>query len=222
MFQFYCPQGHLLEAEPSQSGQQCACPTCGAAFVIPSPAPTQSGPVSETAMAAQYDPAGSSEIAAEDAPSMNVPQQNFPPQGYGPSETFPHVAGGDGAAQFPSVTMGPSVGPPGGQNAGTGAEVPDFSASPKDDPNRVIRIICPEGHELQTPMDMVGTDAMCPHCSTQFRLRYEDSLEYKEEREQQRLRREEAFGQGALKWAIVAAVLVILGLVGLMVLKAVS
>jgi hypothetical protein len=34
-FQFYCPQGHLLEGHESQMGQQSQCPLCGAVFLIP-------------------------------------------------------------------------------------------------------------------------------------------------------------------------------------------
>jgi hypothetical protein len=34
-FQFYCPQGHLLEGHESQTGQQSQCPLCGAIFLIP-------------------------------------------------------------------------------------------------------------------------------------------------------------------------------------------
>ena len=42
-FQFQCPQGHLLEGDKSQAGQQCHCPTCGMLFIIPQPigAPVQ-------------------------------------------------------------------------------------------------------------------------------------------------------------------------------------
>src|SRR5436190_10096813 len=36
-FQFQCPQGHLLEGDPSQAGQTCNCPTCGMLFIIPAP-----------------------------------------------------------------------------------------------------------------------------------------------------------------------------------------
>lgn len=40
-FQFQCPQGHLLEGDESQAGQQCHCPSCGMLFIIPAPiAPT--------------------------------------------------------------------------------------------------------------------------------------------------------------------------------------
>ncbi len=42
-FQFKCPQGHLLEGDESQAGQQCQCPDCGMTFVIPSPVPEAAG-----------------------------------------------------------------------------------------------------------------------------------------------------------------------------------
>ena len=34
-FQFYCPQGHLLEGHEAQMGQQGQCPMCGAMFMFP-------------------------------------------------------------------------------------------------------------------------------------------------------------------------------------------
>ena len=38
-FQFYCPQGHLLQGHESQMGQQSQCPLCGSMFVVPGAAP---------------------------------------------------------------------------------------------------------------------------------------------------------------------------------------
>ena len=37
--QFQCPQGHLLEGDESQAGQQCMCPVCQMLFLIPQPLP---------------------------------------------------------------------------------------------------------------------------------------------------------------------------------------
>ena len=34
-FQFCCPQGHVLQGDPSQVGQVFQCPTCGASFLVP-------------------------------------------------------------------------------------------------------------------------------------------------------------------------------------------
>jgi hypothetical protein len=58
-FQFLCPQGHLLQGEPSQSGQQCSCPYCGTLFLIPQPVAAASpGAGVEAPPSPQNGPAG--------------------------------------------------------------------------------------------------------------------------------------------------------------------
>jgi hypothetical protein len=47
-FHFLCPQGHLLQAEVSQVGGQCRCPTCLTACLIPWPYTPASPPISKT------------------------------------------------------------------------------------------------------------------------------------------------------------------------------
>ncbi|MEX0675571.1 MAG: hypothetical protein WD063_00750 [Pirellulales bacterium] len=42
----------------------------------------------------------------------------------------------------------------------------------------LLHIPCPNGHELEVPLDMVGQRAMCPQCNAEFRLRREKSAEY--------------------------------------------
>jgi hypothetical protein len=100
---------------------------------------------------------------------------------------------------------------------GTAAVVSGAEAKPAEE--RVVRILCPNRHELHTPMDMIGMEALCPQCNAQFLLRYEDSIEYAEERKAARLKREEAFNKAALKWSIVAAVVVFLALVVMIVIS---
>jgi hypothetical protein len=111
---------------------------------------------------------------------------------------------------FAGIRTAPELHVAGGSSAP--AEAPVIGPAAQAEANRILHILCPKGHELETPADMIGQDAMCPHCQLQFRLRFEDSLEYKEERRKERERREMAFGRRALQWAIVAAVLVLLGL----------
>jgi hypothetical protein len=98
----------------------------------------------------------------------------------------------------------------------------DVAPSPTPEPQpaeeRVVRILCPNRHELHTPMDMIGMEALCPQCNVQFLLRYEDSLEYVEERQAARRRREEAFNKAALKYSIIAAVIVVLALIVMIVM----
>src|SRR5262245_61329069 len=144
----------------------------------------------------------------------------------------PPAAAPDPAGAFPGVGQGgPSpfglnLGPPleMAQGSEAGAEAapaaPAPAEPPPEEPDPIIHILCPNGHELETPMSMVGTDAMCPHCEVPFRLLYEDSTEYREKKRQDRERREAAFGRKALNLAIVAAVLVMATLIGLMVFHA--
>lgn len=110
--------------------------------------------------------------------------------------------------------------------APAGAEVAAPAAAseeqkPKPPPEKhepqIVRIPCPQGHELQTPMDMVQQDVLCPICNTQFHLRYEDSIEFKEEQAELRRIKAERMNQVALKWSIGSAVAVVLGIASMMI-----
>jgi hypothetical protein len=67
---------------------------------------------------------------------------------------------------------------------------------------------------------MLGQDVLCPHCQVQFRLREKDSVEYKRRRDQELERRERKAGKMWLNYAIIAAVLVVLGLIVLIAIDA--
>jgi hypothetical protein len=82
---------------------------------------------------------------------------------------------------------------------------------------RIVRIPCPQGHELQTPMDMLKQEVLCPICGTQFHLRYEDSIEFKEEQTELRRRKAEQLNQAALKWSIIAAIVIVLCIVAMII-----
>jgi hypothetical protein len=74
-------------------------------------------------------------------------------------------------------------------------------------------IPCPKGHELEVPEEMLGQDAMCPHCSVQFHLRERDSVEYKRQKQQELEIKDFKSGKAWFTWAIVFVVLVVIGLV---------
>ena len=145
-FQFTCPQGHLLEGDESQAGQQCQCPTCGMLFLIPQPAA----------------------LAEPDAGLVDAAMAEDP-----------------------------------------------FATGPAEP--RLLHIPCPNGHELETPDDMIGQEVLCPHCGAQFVLREQDSLESRRVREIELERRLREQSKAWFNWAIVVAVLVVLTLVGLIV-----
>jgi hypothetical protein len=67
---------------------------------------------------------------------------------------------------------------------------------------------------------MLGQDALCPYCQIQFRLRYEDSLEYRKEQAEEIERRERRLAKLWLQWSIGIAVVVVLGVIILSVLAA--
>jgi hypothetical protein len=194
-FQFTCPQGHLLEGDPAHAGMQSQCPMCGAMFIIPQP------------------PAPAPTVTPGPGPGF----PGIAPQGIGPQ--IGPVSGAPGG-------FGLNFGPPPEEPQGPAAiaeampAAPEPAVPPEPEPDPIVHILCPNGHELETPMSMVGTDAMCPHCEAQFRLRYEDSREYREKKQKEREHREAMFGRKALNFAIVTAVLVMVGLIGLMVFYA--
>jgi hypothetical protein len=96
---------------------------------------------------------------------------------------------------------------------------PTSPASPMTAPAgpELLHIPCPNGHELETPVEMLDQEVLCPQCNAQFRLRRKDSVEFKKKKEQEEKIRLEKVGNLWLNWAIVAVVLVVLILVGLVV-----
>lgn len=267
-FQFYCPQGHLLEGHESQMGQQSQCPICGGVFVIPM-APGMPGPQPGWSPGYSPQPPGYYPPQTPAAPpGAFVGYPTYPgafQPGYSSAGAYPggYVGGPMPGGQQPWAGYEqppPQPGYPGGaamvpggmsypgaaadatpgasspapftdfqiqtEPAAAGAEVaapappveePKPEPPPEKQEPRVVRIPCPQGHELQTPMDMVAQDVLCPICGTQFHLRYEDSVEFKEEQAELQRRKAERVNQVALKWSIGAAVVVVLGILGMMI-----
>lgn len=77
----------------------------------------------------------------------------------------------------------------------------------------VVHVICPNGHQLETPRDMLGQEAMCPFCQSQFRLRFEDSVEGREEKARRRAKQEEKLAKAWLNWTIGIAFVVVVGVI---------
>lgn len=228
-FQFTCPQGHLLEADASLAGQQCTCPHCRMLFIIPPPPaqPMQHAPAMMHAPAPQHAPP-----AVYQAPGMQPAIQQMPapqyaaaPAPYAPAGAFgpPQPAPAPFAApQFPAPQPAfPQVGPQVGPSIATGPSVavgPAASVAAPVDVTKpaepvILHIPCPNGHELDTPREMLNSEVLCPHCGEQFLLREKDSVEYKRKKQQEAEIKEYKSGKAWLNWAIVFAVLVVIGLV---------
>ncbi len=213
-FQFLCPHGHLLAGDPAHMGMQCQCPQCGVVFIIPTiqlnPQPAQPEPAATDPYAdvvtsrdlpfemGEFSAAESAPFQAAvpnfsepDTPAVAAPEQFVEHEVYTPAESPAEFAAAPQLAPHEAPAVGSELSAP-----GEGAP-------------RVVHIPCPNGHVLDTPLDMIGEEVLCPHCGAQFRLRNEDSREYQAAMEKIIERR----SQVAFTWAIVAAVVFVLGLI---------
>ncbi|MEX2187594.1 MAG: hypothetical protein WD875_12400 [Pirellulales bacterium] len=101
------------------------------------------------------------------------------------------------------------------------AGLPGFggTAEAPDEP-RLLHIPCPNGHELETPEDMLGQEVLCPHCSAQFKLRERDSIEFRRKREAELERMHRRQARNWMNWAIALGVIVVLGVLGMIIMTA--
>jgi len=197
-FHFFCPQGHLLEAEHEQAGQPAACPFCGIEMLIPAPLdrPSTVKPPEFGAIQA---------ISGPDSPISS-------PQGLsGRMETeIPTETQSLTLAREENVPDGPLD-----QSAVSQIETgrPPGSESFQD----ILHIPCPLGHILETPPEMLGIAVMCPICQTTFEPQYEASQEYRQKREEMAAKAAERAARFWLQLAIGAAILVLGGLIMLII-----
>lgn len=193
-FQFQCPQcANVLQAEDFQAGQQSYCPMCGAMFLIPSP----------------YVPQAPQALPPMPYPGAQVPAGTYP-TGPAPSPSLP---------SFPEIDTGASsrAGPAAGGHPGVPPPQPPAPGFKLGEPE-LLHIPCPQCKEmLETPVEMLDQEVLCPHCQAQFQLRRRDSVEFRRKKEQEAQIKEMKTGNLWLNLAIVAVVLVVLFLGALIV-----
>ncbi len=125
-------------------------------------------------------------------PQVDVYSQPYVPDAQPEPEPEPEEPEPSGVSSLlDELPMQDSLGEGGG---GGGLEVPPD----------IVHIPCPNGHELETPLEMIGQQVLCPHCGVQFKLKHENSVEYRREREIIEQRAARLW----FNWAIAAAVLV--------------
>ena len=203
-FQFKCPQGCLLEGDSSQAGQQIACPVCGVQFIIPAPPSTPAIPAWPGPHGAGPggSPSATSPVVSPSSPTPAAPALTPPtvtPPASSPDVPPPtQISGGP---RMPAATQAPQFPAPG-----------TAPAEPQ-----MLHIPCPNGHELETPPDMIGQEVLCPHCGVQFRLREKDSLEHKRRRAAEQERKMRRLSNAWFNWSVVVAVLVAIGLIILII-----
>ena len=161
-FQFTCPNGHLLQAEPEHVGQQSQCPACGVMMLIPEP-PPQALPFAQPASGAE------SSLISVGNPTKPVDVPNI--------ET--------GQDRPPKINVGDDA-----QNLSAGK------------PPTLFHIRCPNGHELETPREMLDQFALCPTCNAQFQLLERDSVEYQRRKAIEDEARAAKLDRNWLNWAI--------------------
>jgi hypothetical protein len=188
--QFYCPQGHLLQGDEAHMGMQTQCPYCGVMFIIPV--------IDPQSLQAAY-------VQQQGMPYIPAPQQGtyLPPE---LNEIFDPTATQPGLREFLDQVAAGEVAPePQPTRSSGGVDIaPPPVGSGEPGSESFLHIPCPNGHELETPYDMLGQQALCPHCGVQFCLRHEDSREYHEKLE----RIEEDRAKFWFNWAVAAAVLI--------------
>ena len=186
-FQFLCPQGHLLQAEEAHMGLQTQCPQCGVLFIIPT--------IAAPSFVVEPDPALNEYVGA--GGSHETPATHPSPEAFFGAIGSAHSEQASSPADTPPATVEQS------------SPAPPIEAEPA-----ILHIPCPNGHELETPVEMLGQDVLCPHCGAQFHLRREDSVEAEQERELREQRRAEAW----FRWSIAAAVIVVIGLLAMIII----
>lgn len=87
---------------------------------------------------------------------------------------------------------------------------------------KLLHIPCPNGHELETPPEMLDQEVLCPQCQARFTLRRKNSVEFKREQEEALMIKEQRTGNTFLKVAIVFAVLIGIGVIALIAIQAAS
>lgn len=207
----------MLQGDETQAGQQCACPYCKTLFLVPQPMVRQ--PIAPQPIVPQFL------VPQPMAPQPMMPQPVVPPIPL-PQPVLPVPVRPSEVSQPPGIEADEApaseqpadflaVGPP----PLPMQPVPAISSSrsTKMIPS-VVHVLCPNGHALETPREMLGQDAICPHCDSEFRLCYETSIEYRKEKEEQEEDEEIEVGNLWLNVSIIAAVVVILGIVFLIVM----
>ena len=154
IFQFCCPNGHLLQGDDTQAGATIACPVCAMQFIIPSPTP-QAPATPPSAPAAPPPPPG---MPQEFFGGQNAPASDNPLDFRGNAGNFVVGTGhfGDTRRVAPKTASTVSW----------------------------LHIPCPSGHIMEITRDYLGEEVVCPQCGRDFILRYEKTLEYQKEKDQ--------------------------------------
>ncbi len=223
-FQFYCPQGHLLQADTAHAGSIIVCPICGTQFIIPAP-PPQAVPVATPVV---------TPVAPVSQPLQQSVQEN------GLDFTSASSAGRAGGRRGNDLNALLGGGADGNSVEETPEEASPFAmmqekkekemrekaaaeakktltsamkAPPKAEELSLVHIPCPKGHVLDVDKEMIGQRVQCPVCRAVYDLKLENSLEYIQEKKKAQELEEMRLGKIWIVRAGIAVILVILFLI---------
>ena len=219
-FQFYCPQGHLLQGDTAHAGSAIVCPVCGIQFIIPqavapvAPVVPVVQPVSQPVVAAATDAEPEFELDAG-TPQFNAPSSNKKKTSLddilgakkeekkadAPSEITPDL---EESNENSFDVFGDGIGLDDEAAIDNGA----FGRKAKD--LDILHIPCPRGHVLEVPRDMIGERVRCPYCKAVYTLQFERSLEARKEQAERDAVEEARLGKVWLIRAMIAGILVFL------------
>jgi hypothetical protein len=187
-----------LQADPAQAGQASQCPICQTPFIIP--APVRDGPSTERCPGAEGS--GPNPAAAQ-------------PQVVQPPATFDGIDGdrAAGARYRRSLRFSRLVRRPERRKYRLFSVTPATAEARRVEVREpeLLHIPCPQCKQLlETPVEMLDQEVLCPFCQAQFQLRRRDSVEFKRRRQQEREMRDRKAEKAWLNYAIAAVVLVVL------------
>ena len=229
-FQFYCPQGHLLQADSASAGSIISCPICGTQFIIPAP-PVQ--PVTAVVVPAvtppPVQPAAQPAAQTEETSQPEDNGLNFAAKGQRKSVKAANLdsllEGAETSSPAPAeddplanMTRRKAYKPGPKQATFSTEETKELlntatKKKKKAEELDQFRIPCPNGHVLDVDKEMLGERVQCPVCRAVYDLKLENSLEYIKEKKEEEELEEARLGKIWIQRAIIAGILLLLFLI---------
>ncbi|MBT4693972.1 MAG: hypothetical protein HOB73_11565 [Planctomycetaceae bacterium] len=195
-FQFRCPQGHLLEGENEDVGQDVNCPICGVRLTIPSaPYTPTASPIEPTVSPyqQQYHQVPSADVT-DTAPPVIEPE----------TETFPEEIANASIEEAENTS---AIDTDNSQTDSVEQDDNDTLDLESDTAHQdELQIPCPNGHILHATRDMLDEEVICPFCEEQFELKEHHSLEAIEKRQEKHERIFLYWGIGVMVIGIVSVI----------------
>ena len=201
-FQFYCPNGHLLQANENQIGQPCVCPHCQIEIIIPAPA--------------GYAPA--TPQTPPNAPTTQPPVTSF--TGFNPQNPAANSPTNSLNIQRKKKNFNFGASQAAAQEAANAAQKPEQKMNIGDpDEDDRLHCLCPTGHSLEIDRKMIGQKAMCPYCQKTFVITLERTVEYINKKKHAEELEDKKMAKFWFQWAIVAIVLAVIFIVVMIALS---